>query len=227
MKRLLFVYLVTVSWSCYAFHASKNKVTIYNQSDSTILVALDTKERQPIRKDSIEAKQARNFYIPRLTEKQPFYLLIDSEGEQRLFTIHMVGKNIILRRGDQDIGSVPSSVFETTGLSLVIYGALFPYLPEAKIISTLSATDRYKILHPEEAAASEAEKAVELKREEETTPEAAAVFESPDSDPVVDGLSPAEPDGASRTGEPTPGNETHEVNGTDTKEQVDQQKETL
>lgn len=172
MKRILFLGLLGISWSCSAI---KNKITIYNQSDSTVLIALDTKERQPVRKDSIDAGQARNFYLPGITEKQPYYLLIDTEGEQRLFTIHLVGKQIVLRRGDQDLGEMPSGVFNDIGLSLVVYGSIFPYLPEARLVSSVSPAERHKILHPDE----------EIR--EPKTPEGkqvAAVFESLDGDPV-------------------------------------------
>ncbi len=172
MKRILFLGLLGISCSCSAI---KNKITIYNQSDSSVLIALDTKERQPVRKDSVDAGQARNFYLPGITEKQPYYLLIDTEGEQRLFTIHLVGKRIVLRRGDQDLGEMPSGVFNDIGLSLVVYGSIFPYLPEARLVSSVSPAERNKILHPDEEA------------REPQTPEGkqvAAVFESLDDDPV-------------------------------------------
>lgn len=177
MKRVLCFCVLGISWSC---NAIKDKVTVYNQSNSTILIALDTKERPPVKKDSIDTRGARNFYLPEITAKQPYYLLVDTEGEQRLFTINLVGKNVVLRRGDQDLAQVPVSVFENGGLSIVIYGTIHPNLPEARLVSAVSPAEREAILHPQE---TEAEIAAEEKEAHEAKPGTVeAVFEEADSD---------------------------------------------
>ena len=181
MRRVLCFCMLGVSWSC---HAIKDKITVYNQSNSTILIALDTKERPPVKKDSIDTRGARNFYLPELTAKQPFYLLVDTEGEQRLFTINLVGKNVVLRRGDQDLAQVPVSDFENGGLSVAIYGTIYPHLPEARLISTVSLAEREAILHPQEKPAEVAAEEKEVKEAKPGTVE--AVFENVNGDDPVD-----------------------------------------
>lgn len=179
MKRVFCFCVLGIAWSC---NAIKDKVTVYNQSNSTILIALDTKERPPVKKDSIETRGARNFYLPEITAKQPYYLLVDTEGEQRLFTIHLVGQNIVLRRGDQDLAQAPRSILENGGLSIVIYGTIHPNLPEARLISTISPAEREAILHPEETPEEIAAEEKEVQEAKPGTVE--AVFEDADSDPA-------------------------------------------
>jgi hypothetical protein len=131
------VSVITFLGFCSVF-AEKTRITVYNKSSSTILVALDIELHAPAAKSNIESGQARNFFLPALQPTMPFYCIIDSEGERKQFTISLdpLKKYVILTRGANKISVLDERLLhdEGGGIKIVYYGSLEPAVPEVELV---------------------------------------------------------------------------------------------
>lgn len=84
----------------------KTKFTVFNDSPTgeSIVVYIGRMPGKPLQKNEISVGAAKNFYLPRLREDQPLYLIVESSSEQKpkifLIWTDPSQKKIFLSRGD-------------------------------------------------------------------------------------------------------------------------------
>jgi hypothetical protein len=115
----------------------KIKVTIYNNGPESILVNLDTQPEPPLPKNSIDIEEGKNFYLPDLTERQPYYLIIEGSGAEgkKEFTVRYNPKKqtVSLFRGDLELSHLDHQNLQD-GINIAYYGSLKPAIPEVALL---------------------------------------------------------------------------------------------
>lgn len=90
--------------SCQTIDARKTVITVFNDGPEGILVSIDTRPRRPLKKNEINVNTAKNFFLPLLTQDQPYYFIVSSSGDVEPKTLLIWTdsnkKQILLSRGD-------------------------------------------------------------------------------------------------------------------------------
>lgn len=111
----------------------KQRITIFNNASEGILVSIDQKIRRPLKRSFIASNEARYFFLPELTPRQPYYMVIENsaEGGTKIFTISLdpTEEHVFLYRDGYEI-SHESWLESYDGIELFYYGILQPAVPE-------------------------------------------------------------------------------------------------
>lgn len=132
MKKLLMIACALLGYA----QAKKTKITLYNESNETILVSIDTMPQRPLAKSTIRPQEAKNFFLSALTAKQPYYFTIESssELEPKLFNILVdpMKHEIILKRKQLVLGTLPSLILNDFDrfIKIAYHGSMRPEIPE-------------------------------------------------------------------------------------------------
>lgn len=157
MKR--WILLVPVLAISQLFAQEKIRVSVFNESSGGILVLLNDQSGKPLEKNQINAKEAKNFFVPTITFDRPYYWIVgdsSSDNAQNLkrFMIKMErkgtnGNGTVLKLYRDNLVIDTLEYFrEDEGTQLVFYGELKPRVHEAEFMKGTSRKQDVLIYSP-------------------------------------------------------------------------------